>query len=118
MTPTPDPATIPTPEQEGPTDPRPAWERVAYTWLARGVDGGQPVDPAELARQVSVVSEFLHGLLRVLRAQRDRDPTLGELRARLVRDQITDAYLARELAGHQRARRDHPRPPGRHDAGG
>jgi Transcription factor WhiB len=95
------PATIPTPEQEGPSDPRPAWERVAYTWLAREVDGGQPVDPAELAREVSVVPDLARDLLRVLRAQRDRDPTLSELRARLVRDQITDAYLARELAGHQ-----------------
>jgi DNA-binding IscR family transcriptional regulator len=101
MTPTPDPATIPTPEQEGPSDPRPAWERIAYTWLAREVDGGQPVDSAELAREVSVVPQFAHGLLRVLRAQRDRDPTLGEVRARLVRDQITDVYLARELAGRQ-----------------
>jgi WhiB family redox-sensing transcriptional regulator len=89
------------PDPERPTDPRPAWERVAYTWLAREVDGGQPVDSAELAREVSVVPEFVHGLLRVLRAQRTRDPGLGELRARLVRDQITDAYLARELAGHQ-----------------
>jgi hypothetical protein len=103
MTRTPDPATIPTPtpEEEGPSDPRPAWERVAYTWLSREVDGGQPIDPAELAREVSVVPQFAHGLLRVLRAQRDRDPTLSELRARLVRDQITDAYLARELAGRQ-----------------
>ncbi len=102
MTPRPDPVTIPTPEQEGPSDPRPAWERIAYTWLAREVDQGQPVDPAELAREVSVVPQFAYGLLRVLRAQRDRDPTLSELRARLVRDQITDVYLARELAGHQR----------------
>jgi WhiB family transcriptional regulator, redox-sensing transcriptional regulator len=95
---TPDP-TIPTDEQAGLSDPRPAWERVAYAWLAREVDGGQPVDPATLAREVSVVPQFAHGLLRVLRAARDRDPTLGELRARLVRDQITDAYLRRELAG-------------------
>jgi WhiB family redox-sensing transcriptional regulator len=104
MTPTPEPATISIPiqEQEGPVDPRPAWERVAYTWLAREVDAGQPVDPTELAREVSVVPEFAHGLLRVLRAARDRDPTLGELRARLVRDRITDAYLAHELAGEQR----------------
>jgi hypothetical protein len=103
MTRTPDPATIPTPTpEEGPSDPRPAWERIAYTWLSREVDAGQPIDPAELAREVSVVPQFAHGLLRVLRAARDRDPTLGELRARLVRDQITDAYLAHELAGHQR----------------
>jgi WhiB family transcriptional regulator, redox-sensing transcriptional regulator len=103
MTPTPDPKmSTPIQEQEGPVDPRPAWERVAYTWLAREADGGQPVDPTELAREVSVVPEFAHGLLRVLRAARDRDPTLSELRARLVRDQITDVYVARELAGHQR----------------
>ena len=33
------------PEQERPADPRPAWERVAYTWLDREVDHAQPVDP-------------------------------------------------------------------------
>jgi hypothetical protein len=46
------PAGIPTdqPEQQGPTDPRPAWERVAYTWFAREVDHGQPIDPAGLPR--------------------------------------------------------------------
>ncbi len=103
MTRMPDATTVPEQaSQERPSDPRPAWERVAYTWLAREVDGSQPVDSAELAREVSVVPQFAHGLLRVLRAQRDRDPTLGELRARLVRDQITDVYLARELGGRQR----------------
>jgi WhiB family redox-sensing transcriptional regulator len=98
------PAGIPTdpPDPERPADPRPAWERVAYTWLAREVDAGQSVDPATLAREVSVAPEFAHGLLRVLRAQRARDPGLAELRARLVRDRITDAYLRRELAGDQR----------------
>jgi hypothetical protein len=52
-----DATTIPTPtaEQEGSTDPRPAWERVAYVWLAREVDAGQPVDPATLAGEVSVI---------------------------------------------------------------
>jgi WhiB family transcriptional regulator, redox-sensing transcriptional regulator len=104
MTPTPDPTTIPAPdhEQEGPADPRPAWERVAYTWLAREVDAGQPVDPAELAAEVSVAPDLARDLLRLLRAQRERDPGQGELRARLVRDRITDAYLRRELAGDQR----------------
>jgi hypothetical protein len=87
------------PDLERPADPRPAWERVAYTWLAREVDHGQPVDPATLAREVSVAPDFARDLLRLLRAQRDRDPGLGELRARLVRDRITDAYLRRELAG-------------------
>ncbi len=98
------PAGIPTdqPEQEGPADPRPAWERVAYTWLQREVDAGQPVDAAGLAREVSVAPGFAGDLLRVLRANRQHDPELGELRARLVRDRITDAYLARELAGDQR----------------
>jgi hypothetical protein len=34
------PAGIPTdqPEREEPVDLRPAWERVAYAWLAREVD--------------------------------------------------------------------------------
>ena len=54
MTPDHDTDTIPTVEQEGPTDPRPAWERVAYAWLAREVDAGQPVDPTTLAGEVSV----------------------------------------------------------------
>ena len=69
------------PEEERPADPRPAWERVAYTWLAREVDQGQPVDPAALAAEVSVAPGFVADLVRVLRAQRDRDPGLGELRA-------------------------------------
>jgi WhiB family redox-sensing transcriptional regulator len=87
------------PEQERPADPRPAWERIAYTWLAREVDAGQPVDPTTLAREVSVAPTLARDLVRLLRAQRTRDPELGELRARLVRDRITDAYLRRELAG-------------------
>jgi WhiB family transcriptional regulator, redox-sensing transcriptional regulator len=101
MTPTPDPTTIPLHhgEQERPADPRPAWERVAYSWLDREVDGGQPVDSASLAREVSVAPGLARDLVRVLRAERDRDPTLGELRGRLVRDRIVDAYLRRELAG-------------------
>jgi WhiB family transcriptional regulator, redox-sensing transcriptional regulator len=90
------------PDAERPADSRPAWERVAYAWLAREVDGGQPVDPAELAAEVSVASDLARDLLRVLRAERDRDPRLGELRARLVRDRITDAYLRRELVGSGR----------------
>jgi DNA-binding GntR family transcriptional regulator len=95
------PAGIPAdrPDQERPADPRPAWERIAYAWLAREVDAGQPVDPATLAREVSVAPGLARDLVRVLRAERDRDPTLGELRGRLVRDRITDAYLRRELAG-------------------
>jgi hypothetical protein len=98
------PAGIPAdqPEPKGPVDPRPAWERIAYAWLAREVDAGQPIDPATLAREVSVAPGFAGDLLRLLRAQRDRDPELGELRARLVRDRIADAYLRRELTGNQR----------------
>jgi hypothetical protein len=91
MTPDHDPASIPTDEQERPADPRPAWERIAYVWLAREVDGGQPVDPTALAREVSVAPGFAGDLLRVLRGQRERDPGLGELRGRLVRDRIADA---------------------------
>jgi hypothetical protein len=90
------------PEHEGPVDPRPAWERIAYTWLEREVDHGQPVDPDELAREVSVTPRLARDLLRVLRAERDRDPSLGELRARLVRDRVADAYLRQELAGGRR----------------
>jgi WhiB family redox-sensing transcriptional regulator len=88
-------------DPERPTDPRPAWERVAYAWLAREVDAGQPIDPATLAGEVSVAPGFASDLVRVLRAHRQRDPELLELRGRLVRDQITDAYLTRELAGGQ-----------------
>jgi WhiB family transcriptional regulator, redox-sensing transcriptional regulator len=90
------------PDPDRPADPRPAWERIAYTWLAHEVDAGQPLDPTELAREVSVAPDLARDLLRVLRAQRDRDPGLAELRARLVRDRITDAYLRRELHGDQR----------------
>jgi hypothetical protein len=86
------------PDPERPTDPRPAWERIAYTWLSREVDHGQPVDPTVLAAEVSVAPGFARDLLRLLRAQRDRNPNLGELQARLVRDQITAAYLRQELA--------------------
>jgi hypothetical protein len=92
---------IPADQSERPADPRPAWERVAYVWLAREVDAGRPVDPTALAAEVSVAPGFARDLVRVLRAGRDRDPALGELRARVVRDRITDAYLARELSGGQ-----------------
>jgi WhiB family transcriptional regulator, redox-sensing transcriptional regulator len=93
---------IPADLSERPADPRPAWERVAYVWLAREVDAGQPVDPIELAREVSVAPGFTRDLLRLLRGQRERDPGLGELRARLVRDRIADAYLRRELGAGAR----------------
>jgi len=98
------PAGIPAdrPDQERPADPRPAWERIAYVWLAREVDAGQPVHPATLADEVSVAPGFARDLVRVLRAHRQHDPELAELRGRLVRDQLTDAYLTRELAGGQR----------------
>jgi WhiB family redox-sensing transcriptional regulator len=89
-------------DPERPTNPRPAWERVAYTWLEREVDAGQPVDPTELAREVSVAPGFTSDLVRVLRAHRQHDPALSELRGRLVRDRITAAYLARELSGDER----------------
>jgi WhiB family transcriptional regulator, redox-sensing transcriptional regulator len=99
MTPTLDPATIPIQEQDRPADPRPAWERIAYTWLAREVDQGQPVDPTTLAGEVSVAPGFARDLVRVLRTHRQRDPELSELRGRMVRDRITDTYLRRELTG-------------------
>jgi WhiB family redox-sensing transcriptional regulator len=48
-----------------------------------------------------VAPGFARDLVRVLRGHRQRDPELLELRGRLVRDQITDAYLARELGAGQ-----------------
>ena len=89
------------PDPDRPADPRPAWERVAYTWLDREVDHAQPVNPNQLAAEVSVAPGFAADLVRVLRAHRQRDPDLSELRARLVGDRITAAYLARELPGGQ-----------------
>jgi WhiB family redox-sensing transcriptional regulator len=83
-------------------DPRPAWERIAYTWLATEVDAGQPQTAEQLASETSVTLGFVRDLLRVLRAHRQRDPALAELRARLVRDRLTDAYLRRELHGGER----------------
>jgi WhiB family redox-sensing transcriptional regulator len=97
MTPDQDATIISTTEQDRPADPRPAWERVAYVWLAREVDAGQPVDPNVLAAEVSVAPGFTRDLLRLLRGHRDRDPGLSELRGRVVRDRIIDAYLRREL---------------------
>jgi WhiB family redox-sensing transcriptional regulator len=85
-----------------PADPRPAWERIAYTWLTGEVDAGQPQTAAALAAETSVTPAFARDLLRVLRAHRQRDPGLAELRGRLVRDRLTDAYLRRELGGGQR----------------
>jgi hypothetical protein len=102
MTRTPNPTSIATGGQERPSDPRPAWERIAYTWLEREVDAGQPVDPAALAAEVSVAPDLTRDLVWLLRAQRTRDPGLLDLRARLVRDRISDAYLRRELTGSGR----------------
>ena len=102
MTRNPDPTTIPTDQQERPADPRPAWERIAYTWLQREVDGGHQVTAAQLAAQTSVSPTFAADLLGVLRAQHQRDPALTQLRARLVRDQLTDLYVTREPHGGQR----------------
>jgi WhiB family redox-sensing transcriptional regulator len=87
---------------EPPADPRPAWERIAYAWLAREVDAGQPTTAEQLATQTSVTPAFARDLLRVLRAHRQRDPGLAELRGQLVRDRLTDAYLRRELHGSER----------------
>jgi len=95
--------TTPPPAAPGPpADPRPAWERIAYTWLAHEVDAGQAVTAEQLAAETSVTPAYARDLLRVLRPQRDRDPGLVELRGRLVRDRLTDAYLRREVHGGQR----------------
>jgi WhiB family redox-sensing transcriptional regulator len=89
-------------ETERPEDPRPAWERITYTWLQQEADAGQPVTAAQLAAQTSVSPTYVADLLQVLRAQHQRDPALTQLRARLVRDQLTDLYVTRELHGGQR----------------
>ncbi len=108
MSTTPPPGRIPaSPQAEAsaadwPADPRPAWERIAYTWLQREVDGGHQVTAAQLAAQTSVTPSFAADLLQVLRAQHQRDPGLVQLRGRLVRDQLTDLYVTRELRGGQR----------------
>ena len=70
-------ATIPTATaaQDRPADPRPAWERIAYAWLQREVDQGQPVDPASLAGEVSVAPGFARDLVRVLRGHRHATPS-------------------------------------------
>src|SRR6266571_1290262 len=94
--------TTPAVAPEPPADPRPAWERIAYIWLASEVDAGQPVTADGLAAEASVTPAYAGDLLRVLRAQRDRDPGLTELRARLVRDRLTDLYVTRELHGTER----------------
>src|SRR6266508_2639327 len=96
--------TTTTPPSEGrPGDSRPAFERVAYAWLDREVDGGQPLDAAALAAEVSVAPRLAAGLLARLRAARERDPNaVVTLRSWRARDRITDAYVTRELHGNQR----------------
>jgi WhiB family redox-sensing transcriptional regulator len=96
-------ATPPPRPEERPGDPRPAFERIAYAWLDREVDGGQPLDPAELAAEVHVAPHLAAGLLERLRAARERNPDMVvTLRSRRARDRITDAYVTRELHGSQR----------------
>src|SRR5437867_10937046 len=90
-----------TPPPEG-SGPRPAFERVAAAWLAREVDGGQRLDPGELAREVSVTPRTAAATLAALRASRDRDPACGRVRTLLARDQIQQAFVAAELRGHAR----------------
>ncbi len=82
------------PEQERPADPRPAWERVAYTWLQQEVDGDQPLTVTQLAAQTSVTPTFAADLLQVLRAQRERDPALTQLRGG---QRLDPATVAAEL---------------------
>jgi WhiB family redox-sensing transcriptional regulator len=82
-----------------PGDPRPAFERIAAAWLAREVDGGHQVDPAELAREVSVTPQVATATLAALRAARAQDPSLSRVRLLLARDQIQAAFVAAELRG-------------------
>jgi Transcription factor WhiB len=94
--------TTPPPPADGPGDPKPAFERVAAAWLAREVDGGQQLDPAELARQVSVTPRTAAATLAALRASRERDPGCGRVRLLLAREQIQAAFVAAELRGDRR----------------
>jgi WhiB family redox-sensing transcriptional regulator len=92
--------TTPTPGPEDrPGDPRPAFERIAAAWLAREVDAGHQVDPAELARQTSVTPRLATATLAVLRAGREQDPSLVRVRLLLARDRIQAAFVAAELRG-------------------
>src|SRR6266540_2682668 len=85
--------------QPRPGDPKPAFERIAAAWLAREVDGGQQVDPGELARQVSVTPRLAAATLTALRASRERDPGCSRVRMLLARDKIQAAFVAAELGG-------------------
>jgi WhiB family redox-sensing transcriptional regulator len=93
-TPAPDPG-------DRPGDPRPAFERLAAAWLTREVDAGQPVDAAEVARQVSVTPRVAAATLTVLRAARAQDPSLARVRLLVARDRIQAAFVAAELRGTQ-----------------
>jgi WhiB family redox-sensing transcriptional regulator len=84
MTPRPDPSTVSIKEQQRPADPRPAWERIAYAWLAREVDAGQPVDPATLAREVGTSTTVARQWLHTLRAGNQADRRLASLRGEPV----------------------------------
>jgi WhiB family redox-sensing transcriptional regulator len=95
-------ATPPPRPEERPGDPRPAFERVAAAWLAREVDGGQRLDPSELAREVSVTPRTAAATLAALRASRERDPDCGRVRLLLARDRIQQAFVAAELRGDAR----------------
>jgi WhiB family transcriptional regulator, redox-sensing transcriptional regulator len=95
-------ATTTPPPADGSGDPKPAFERVAAAWLAHEVDGGQQVDPAEVAREVSVTPRLAAATLAALRASRERDPGCGRVRMLLVRDQIQAAVVAAELRGDAR----------------
>jgi WhiB family redox-sensing transcriptional regulator len=90
------------PPADGSGEPRPAFERVAAAWLAREVDGGQQLDPAELAREVSVTPRTAAATLAALRASRERDPACGRVRMLLARDRIQAAFVAAELRGDGR----------------
>jgi WhiB family redox-sensing transcriptional regulator len=85
--------------EQGPVDPRPAWERVAAAWLAGEVDTAERLDPGELARQLSVTLATAAATLAALRAARAADPGLGRVRMLLARDRIQAAYLAHQLRG-------------------
>ena len=82
-------------------DPKPAFERVAAVWLAREVDGGQRVDAAEVAHEVSVTPRLAAAILAALRASRQQDSGCARVRMLLARDRIQAAFVAAELRGNK-----------------
>jgi WhiB family transcriptional regulator, redox-sensing transcriptional regulator len=77
------------------------WEQPSAAPMSRWRRSWKNRSTTALAAEVHVNPKLAGELVRVLRAQRQRDPELSELRARLVRDQVLDTYLTTEVRGGQ-----------------